>query len=95
MPKSTELLTVAVVAVAAFYILKTFKPTPLNTQQAATAIQNAGGSTYNTSLGTFYQVPGGVIKLSDQPQAWNLAQRMLVGVDKIIPGNWLTRAVLT
>ena len=79
---------------------------PLSKQQGDALVQRAGGKLYepspegikaginpDTSFVTFKNdtfefAPGDYSKL-------NFAQRTLIGLDRIIPGSWLTRKVLT
>jgi hypothetical protein len=95
------LLLVGVGAIAAYVLWKTTIAKPWDTQTGRTALSNAGLKTYPSSLpddsGATFSVagdtnfrfaPGDLEKL-------NPAQQILITLDKIIPGTWLTKAVLT
>ena len=92
-----NLVAAAVIGLVVLYfykdIKKSFTAEPWNTGTTISAIQSAGGTVSSTSTGDFINIPGGVAKITD---GWdpNFAQRALIGLDKIIPGDWLTRKVL-
>lgn len=81
---------------AGLYLLnkttKAFESQPQTQLQTQKMVQSAGGKTYTTSLGTFWAVPGGSVPIDDNWKP-NLAQKLLVGLDNFIPGDWLTRKV--
>lgn len=91
-----DILALALIAGVALYFYsdakKIFTPKPWTQEQAKTAIVSAGGNVVHESTGDYWKVDGGVVKLTD---GWtpNLAQRILVGIDKVIPSDWLTRKV--
>lgn len=94
----TDLIIIAGLAIAGIYVFNKITkpilaPDPWDAEQANHAIEQAGGTITNSQLGSFYQIPGGSIKL-DSGWTPNFAQRVLIGVDSFIPGDWLTRKVL-
>lgn len=93
MAKTSDIVLVAALAIGAYVLYNTFRQKPWTQEQASAAVQSAGGTTYKTQLGEFWEVPGGSVKITD---GWtpNFAQRALIGFDKILPGDWLTRKVL-
>jgi len=92
-----NIVAAAVLAAVALYfysdIKQAFKGKPLTQEQAVNAITSAGGTVIKQSTGDYWQVDGGVVKLTE---GWtpNFAQKLLIGVDKVIPSDWLTRKVL-
>lgn len=92
----TEIIALAVLAGVALYfysdIKKALQPTPWTQSQTKAAIVSAGGNVVHESTGDYWKVDGGVVKLQDN---WtpNFAQKLLVGLDKIVPSDWLTRKV--
>lgn len=90
------ILIIAGIGAGLYLLNKTtnaFEGQPLTKEQADRMITTAGGKTHSTNLGTFWEVPGGVVKITD---GWkpNLAQKILVGIDAtLLPGDWLTRKV--
>jgi hypothetical protein len=70
-----------------------FGSKPQTTANTINQIQNAGGQTRTTELGTFWTIPGGSVSLTGQTFAPNLAQKLLIAADAFIPGDWLTRKV--
>jgi len=93
MSNNNNLILYAVIGLAAIYFLdKTFGQKEWTQTQTRNAITSAGGNVTSSPLGEFWQVPGGSVALN-QPWTPNFAQRILVGVDKVVPGDWLTRKV--
>lgn len=101
MNKNDLYLGLAIVA-GSFIIYKLYfeKKDPTTQEQVVASFNSAGLTAYksrnletdsvfvDTGRGTTYQFqPGDFDKL-------NPAQKILIGLDKVIPGSWLTRAVL-
>lgn len=76
-----------------FFGSKHFGSKPQTTANTINQIQNAGGQTFTTDLGTFWTIPNGSVSLTGQTFAPNLAQKLLIAADAFIPGDWLTRKV--
>jgi hypothetical protein len=88
-----QLITYAAIGILAYYVLnQKLGQQPLTKAQTVNQIRSAGGNVSYDSNGTFWQVPGGSVSL-DQTFSPNLAQKILVGADRFIPGDWLTRKV--
>lgn len=91
-----NLIAAAVIGLVLLYFYKdaknAFKNKPWSAETTQSAITSAGGSVSTTSTGSYYNIPGGVAKIG----VWypNHAQEILIGLDKLIPGDWLTRKVL-
>lgn len=93
--RDEEMIFYAAAAVGGYIILRkigVFGAKPWTPERAEHAIKQAGGKVYATQTGSYWAVPGGSVRLQ---QEWkpNFAQRVLVGVDTIVPGDWLTRKV--
>ena len=92
-----NLIAAAVIGLVLLYFYKdiknAFSSEPWSAATSQAAITSAGGTVSTSSTGTYYNIPGGVAKITD---GWNpnFAQKALIGLDKIIPGDWLTRKVL-
>jgi hypothetical protein len=86
-----QLIVISALAIGAYFLLKNaFGQKPMTTEQVIKSVQSAGGTVTYTDNGVFWQIPGGAVDLT---QEWspNFAQKILVGLDKIIPGDWLSR----
>lgn len=92
MAKTSDVILAVAVVGGAYLLWRTFQQKPWSKEQTVSAINAAGGNTYSTPSGTFWSVPGGSVKL-DQGFSPNFAQSVLVGIDRIVPGDWLTRKV--
>lgn len=104
MAKTTDLILIAMIAGAAFFIWQNYQKNPTSQAQIQQAFRNAGfndsqvrrstiegdaNATFVESRGTTYRfAPGDFDKL-------NFAQKFLIGVDRFVPGTGLTRAVLS
>lgn len=95
---NTVVLVIA--GIIAYQIIKNdvkgiFGGSPLSQEQSTNMIKTAGGTVTNGVVtgGTYWKIPGGVAAIDD---SWNpnLAQKILIGADAFIPGDWLTRKVL-
>lgn len=93
MAKTSDLVLAAVVLAGAYIAYNAFRQKAWTTEQTVNAISSAGGNISKTSTGVFWNVPGGVVKLDSGNFTPNFAQGVLVALDKIIPGDYLTRKV--
>ena len=97
---SDDLILYGVLAVVAFVAFKSTIGKKWDDETGMQALENAGAQTFFSSIPgdtktyatagntTFGFKPGDYEKL-------NFAQRRLIELDKIVPGTWLTRMVLT
>lgn len=96
---SEKLLLYLALGVGAYVLIKKFQESgysePIEKEQLASMISSAGGSVRNTSLGTFYDIPGGVIKLPEGKSQLRRYETGLISLDKFVPGDFLTRWVLS
>jgi hypothetical protein len=98
--RDSEMLFYAAVGLAGLYVYRQFKNAKvgysphMDKYELSNRIVNAGGTVTTTSLGTFYNVPGGVIKLDQgaQLRRWETA---VLNLDRVVPGDFLTRWVLS
>lgn len=90
-----DYLLIATLAIGAYVVYNMFSQKPLSPERAESAIVRAGG----TSNGSFVTVKelDGTSHTMKINQEWNpnFAQRALIGLDRWVPGSWLTAAVLT
>lgn len=70
---------------------------PLTQHQASNALRNAGAQTYTGMNGREYANLGGgvTIPIPQEGLPLNFAQKFLIGIDRAVPGSWLSRLVLT
>lgn len=100
MTRTTDLLLIVLVAGAAWYIWQNKEPT--SQAQVQQAFYNAGFEDVRTSSipgdadATFLNLGNSTARFAPGDfDKLNLAQRILIGVDRFIPGTALTRAVLS
>ena len=84
-------------AFAAYIVYKKLFDSPLSDTQGQNALRNAGATTWSDGRGnTNMAINGGIAKIyPGEFNNLNPAQRILIGLDRIIPGSWLTEKVLT
>jgi hypothetical protein len=71
-----------------------FVPKPWTQEQAVKAVSRTGVPVVSSGLGTFIKIDDSMIKVTEN---WNpnFAQRVLIGVDRFVPGSFLTKWALT
>jgi len=85
----------------AVYVIYRKANSPLSQEQASNALRNAGATVRTTQYGTFAQTQGifggenATFKIPEDGWPLNWFQKSLIGLDRIVPGTWLTKAVLT
>lgn len=89
-----EWLLFAIGAYTAYTFFNSFNR-PLDKVQTANALRNAGATPYETANGTFVQLGNDTFKIPQEGWKLNAAQKFLIGIDRWIPGTWITRQVLT
>lgn len=93
-----DILTLAAVGAVAYVVWS--QSSKWNTTTGRQALENAGLSTFKSTLpndnATFARQGNTLYRFSEGSfEKLNLAQRLLITADKAVPGNWLTRMVLT
>lgn len=99
---SDTLISLAAVGVGGYFLWKYFgSGGSWNATTAAAALSNAGAS---VTTGGVYNDPEALFATTNSnttykfnpgdTQQLNFAQRFLISLDKIVPGTWLTDAVL-
>jgi hypothetical protein len=103
--ETEDVLLYAGLAVAGYLIYKRIFEAPLTQEQGDTLVQNAGlarqQNTFTpatTSFQTSTDIWGNTTTFrfaNGDYSSLNAAQRILIGLDRVVPGSWLTRAVLS
>lgn len=98
MENRTDLIFVAVAGLVGWYFFRRLNAS-VSQSNAMNALQNAGAKTYTTNTGAYAQIYSGgeniTFKIPSDGLPLNLAQKILIGMDRFVPGEILTRWALT
>jgi hypothetical protein len=102
MVKTSDLIILSAMAIGGYLLYRTYKTAigkPLTDEQGVQALSSAGATVYpSTTTEGATMVTAGDTTFKFLPGEFGLlnpAQKILIGVDRIIPGTWLTEKVLT
>jgi len=104
MVKTEELILYGALAVGAYFLLKQFLPSaPKTASETRSILSSLGGDVWAGSYSgtedkTYWKPTGDNNTYAFMPGEWNklnTAQVILLSLDKVVPGSFLTRWALT